>query len=434
MTQFRSKKIFKNFDLSITVDGDKSISHRLAIFSLLCSGTSTIRNYLMAEDTLCTLEIVRKLGIDVNFANNKLILSNNHTQIDQNLNLYCGNSGTAMRLLIGLLSSFGDNTVELSGDKSLSNRPMSRVIVPLLNIGAKIVAKDDNFAPVKIFSKQLKPFNYESPISSAQVKSAMILAGLQANGTSYYKEPTTSRNHSENILNYLGANISTSDDGTITINPLQKSLANFDITVPNDPSSAFYFAILAAITPNSKVLLKDVNLNKTRIEGFKILKKMGTNVIFKNYKKKFEDVGDILVEYGDLKPICIDKNIPWVIDELPALSIVMACTRGKSCVKNAKELRVKESDRISSILINLKRCGIMAQESKDGYTIIGHSNGFKEATIDSFCDHRVAMSFIIASIRFGNMVVKDVECIKTSFPSFFTILKNIGVDYEYKNC
>jgi 3-phosphoshikimate 1-carboxyvinyltransferase len=408
---------------------DKSISHRCAIFSLLSDKPSKISNFLTAEDTLDSLNIASMLGAKVQRDGDEVAITPPESIKEPSDILYCGNAGTAMRLYCGFLAGI-DGSFVLSGDRYLNNRPMKRVTKPLREIGAKIDGRDDaNFAPLHIRGQRLKPFKYISPIDSAQVKSAMILAALRASGKSYYKESLLSRDHTERMLKGMGAKIGKNEDGFIEITPMKSPLKPLEIRVPADPSSGFFFGVAAAITPNSKVLIKDTTLNPTRVEAFNILKKMGAEVEFIQKENIYEPLGDIEVSFnGKLKGVRVDSNIAWLIDELPALSIAMAVAEGVSEVRNAKELRVKESDRISSVLEGLKACGVEVKEYEDGYDIVGGK--IKEAKINSFGDHRVAMSFAIAGILSG-MEIEDIECINTSFPNFFEILSKITkVEYE----
>ena len=337
--------------------------------------------------------------------------------------LDCGNSGTAIRLLLGFLCTCKGFFV-LNGDKYLNSRPMKRVVEPLRDIGALIDGRDDGeFAPLCVRGNdKLESFAYESKIASAQVKTAMILAALRAKDSSTYKEPILSRDHSEKMLSAMGADIKIQDE-KILINPLKRSLKPLDIEVPNDPSSGFFFAVAAAITKDSQVRLKNILLNKTRIEAYKILEKMGADIEFIKRSSKYEDIGDIIVSYAPLKGVEVCDNIAWLIDELPALSIAFAVAKGKSIVKNAKELRVKESDRISTVVCNLEKCGIKTKEFEDGYEVEG--GVLKGASINSYGDHRVAMSFAIAGLL-EPMHIEDTQCINTSFPNFFKLLSKIA--------
>ncbi|NOZ90039.1 MAG: 3-phosphoshikimate 1-carboxyvinyltransferase [Epsilonproteobacteria bacterium] len=417
-------KYSKSFDLECkSIAPDKSISHRCAMFSLLSDKTSTIKNFLLGEDTLASLSIAEQLGAKIERDGAEVTITPPKRIKEPENILDCGNAGTAMRLYAGLLSGF-DGLFILTGDKYLRARPMKRVVTPLREIGAKIDGREHgNLAPLAIRGGKLKPFRYLSPIDSAQIKSALILAGLQAYSKSYYRENLLSRDHTERMLRGMGANISTLANGWIEIEPIKKPLKPLNITVPADPSSGFFFAVVAAIVPNSKVTIKNVTLNPTRIEAYKVLKEMGADIEFIEKENIYEPIGDITIRYnGKLKAIRVDKNIAWLIDELPALSIAMAVANGTSIIKNAKELRVKESDRISTILEGLNSCNIKTVEHPDGYEIIGGE--LQEATIDSYGDHRVAMSFAIAGVLCG-MRIKDIDCIDTSFPNFFDILKDI---------
>jgi len=418
------KKLDKPFDIVIdNIASDKSISHRCAMLSLFSDKPSTIRNYLRAQDTMNSLQIAQKLGAHVVIKNEKIIITPPTKLTEPDDILDCGNAGTGMRLYAGLLSGIAGSFV-LTGDKYLRGRPMKRVINPLRDIGAKIDGREDGSkAPLHIRGGKLKSFKYHSPIDSAQVKSALILAGIQSDEISYYKEDLLSRDHTERMLNAMGANITTNSDGWIEINPLKKKLKPLNVTVPTDPSSAFFFAVAATIVPKSKAILKNITFNKTRIEAYRVLQQMGAKIEFIKTEDTYEPIGDIIVEYNQLNGVVVDKNIAWLIDELPALSIAMSVASGVSMVKNAQELRVKESDRISVVIESLKLCGVNCEETIDGYTIAGDTNFIKTA-INSRGDHRIAMSFAIAGLLCG-MEIKDTQCIKTSFPNFNEILNKL---------
>lgn len=418
VTIYPSKTFFFKTD---KIAPDKSISHRAVMFSMLSDGKSVIRNFLRAEDTLNSLEIIKKLGAEVSDDGETIEITSSGIKESAEI-LDCGNSGTGLRLFCGLLSSSVGHFV-LTGDKYLCSRPMKRVTLPLRTIGAKIDGREDgDLAPLCIRGSKLKAFDYTSKISSAQVKSAMILAALKADAKCKYSEVTLSRDHTERMLKGMGASLQT-DNLTTIISPLEKPLTALNIRIPADPSSAFFFAVAATIIPNSKVILQGVTLNKTRIEAYKALERMGADISYDLKEDKYEPIGDITVKYAPLKAITVEKNISWLIDELPALSIAFACANGVSIVKNAKELRVKESDRISTIVGSLNACGIKTKEVDDGYSVYGGE--LKRADIDSHGDHRVAMSFIIAGLKCG-MKVKDVECIQTSFPNFFELLQTFA--------
>jgi len=414
------KKLDKNFNITIDeIASDKSISHRCAIFSLLSDKPSTIKNYLRAEDTMNSLKIAELLGAKIE-DNGEIIKITPPKELKEPFEILdCGNSGTSIRIYSGLLAGI-DGFFVLTGDKYLRRRPMKRVAEPLRSIGAKIDGRENgNLAPLAIRGGKLTSFDYTSKIASAQVKSAMILAALNADKPSIYSEPSLSRDHTERMLKGMGARLEI--DEKITIYPLEKPLEALDIEVPTDPSSAFFFAVAAAIT-KSKVVLKNLTLNPTRIEAFKILEKMGAKIEYITKVDKYEPIGDIIVEGNDLKAIEVSENIAWLIDEIPALAMAMAVANGKSVVKNAKELRVKESDRITATISNLEKCGIKTEEFEDGFAVIGGNP--KKAKIDSFGDHRIAMSFAILGLLSG-MEIEDTDCILTSFPNFTQILNRI---------
>ncbi|WP_353662926.1 3-phosphoshikimate 1-carboxyvinyltransferase [Hydrogenimonas sp. SS33] len=410
------------------IASDKSISHRCAMFSLLSDRPSRVRNYLKAEDTLNTLAIVRQLGATVKEEGDEMVITPPESLKEPEDVLDCGNSGTAMRLFCGFLSSLKGHYV-LTGDKYLRRRPMKRVVKPLREIGAKMDGREKgNLAPLCIRGESLRAFHYESPIASAQVKSAMILAALRADGVSTYKEPELSRDHTERMLRGMGANIESWD--TITVEPLRGPLDPLEISVPADPSSGFFFAVAAAIVPGSRVVIENVTLNPTRIEAYRVLERMGARVELVEKENRYEPIGDIVVSYsGRLKGVEVSERIAWLIDELPALAIAMATAEGESLVRNAAELRVKESDRITCVMQGLRACGIETEEFEDGYRIIGGT--LKSAEVDSCGDHRIAMSFAIAGLV-ADMKISDVACIETSFPNFTVLLSKIAEVKEWK--
>ena len=413
-----------------TIAPDKSISHRCAMFALLSDQRSEIKNFLQGEDTLNSLRIVEQLGATVERMGSDVTISPPATLSEPGTVLDCGNAGTGMRLFCGLLAGIEGHFV-LTGDKYLRSRPMRRVTDPLRAIGAKIGGRaEGNLAPLCISGGALEPFRYQSPIDSAQVKSALILAALRAKNPSYYKESFLSRDHTERMLRGMGVEITKDEEGWIKIIPPIHPLKPLKITVPADPSSGFFFAVAAAITPGAKTTLTNVSLNPTRIEAYKVLEKMGADITFTLKEDIYEPIGDISICYQErLRSITVDSNIPWLIDELPALAIAMATAEGTSTVRNAEELRVKESDRISATLEGLQRAGIQTREQKDGYDIIGGT--LHDATINSHGDHRIAMAFAIAGARFG-MRIEDIACIETSFPNFYTILREIS-EVKYGN-
>ncbi len=411
---------------SDAVAPDKSISHRSAMFATLAEGESVVRNFLRGEDTMNTLRIVEALGAKVEDDGTVIRIVSNGIQEPDDV-LDCGNSGTGMRLFCGLLAS-ADGHFVLTGDAYLRRRPMKRVTAPLRSIGAMLDGRrNGDLAPLSIRGGSLRAFDYKSPVASAQVKSAMILAALHADGPCYFEEPELSRDHTERMLSGMGASIRTENLRT-EVRPLNGLLKPLDIRVPADPSSAFFFAVAAAIVPGSRAVIEGVTLNPTRIEAFRALERMGAKITYETTDERYEPIGNITVEHAPLHAITVSENIAWLIDELPALSIAMACAEGTSVVKNAEELRVKESDRISTVVENLRRCGIETEEAQDGYAVTGGT--LRGATVDSYGDHRIAMSFIVAGLVCG-MEVTDVECIRTSFPNFFELLGSFAkVEHE----
>ena len=435
--------IDKPIDMTIdTIPADKSISHRVAIFAMLCEGTCTIENYLLGEDTLHTLSIMESLGATVVRDDARVVITPPEEIQEPDNILECGNSGTAIRLIAGYLAGQSDKLFILTGDASIRKRPMKRIIAPLNDNGADIISRADNtLAPIVIKGRVGQGFAYETPVPSAQIKSALMLYALFAKTPSTISEASLSRDHSEILLKKLGADIKATnqdsgqgDNGQkIVVNPLTKKLEAFDIVVPNDPSSAFFFALMATIIKGSRVRLKRVLLNKTRIEAFKVLEQMGANISFHNVNETFETIGDIEVAYAPLRAVEVSENIAWLIDEIPALSIAFCFAKGVSTLKNAKELRFKESDRIKAIVDNLKLFGVEVSEFDDGFSIKGKCEGKwydgekltpKAVSINSFGDHRIAMSFAILGIFLG-VKIEETDCIKTSFPNFVSILQTI---------
>lgn len=420
-------KAAKAFDIAICdIATDKSISHRCAMFSLLSDKPSTIKNFLKAEDTLNSLGIAIALGAKAEWNGDMLTITPPEKLSEPDDVLDCGNSGTTIRLMSGFLSSL-DGFFVLTGDKYLRRRPMKRVAEPLRSVGAKIDGRDGgNLAPLSIRGGKLDGINYESKISSAQVKSALILAALNAKSPSVISEPELSRDHTERMLAGMGADIRVDDK--IYVSPMTKPLKPLNITVPSDPSSAFFFAVAAAITEGAKVTLQNLTLNPTRIEAFKVLERMGAKITYDEKENIYEPLGDITVEGAKLKAVEVSENISWLIDELPALAIAMAVADGKSVVKNAKELRVKESDRIATVMSNLKAFGIECADFEDGYEITGGEP--KYAHVTSFGDHRLAMSFAIMSLRCGGKI-DGFEAVATSFPNFIELLSKLTEVREY---
>ena len=412
---------------TIKMPGDKSISHRAIILGAISEGDLQVKGFLNSEDCLGTINIFQKMGIKIEkgIQGDLLITGKGLRGLSKpESSLNAGNSGTTMRLICGLLA--GQNfTSTITGDKSLSKRPMERIILPLKEMGAKIDAREGNFSPLIIKGGRLKGINYVSKIASAQVKSCLLLAGLYAKGETRVTEPVKSRDHTERMLEYLGADIRV-DGLTVTI----KGATNLNaksISVPGDISSATFFIIGALLLKDSELLIKDVGLNPTRTGALKVLDSMGADIIIENERLRCnEPVGDIIVKSSNLKGVKITGElIPSLIDELPALAVAATQAEGVTEISGARELRVKETDRIKAISSQLALLGATIEEKEDGMIIYGETK-LKGTEVNSFGDHRMAMSLAIAGlIADGATKIKDTECINTSFPQFIQILEKI---------
>ena len=417
----------------VTCPGDKSISQRILIISFLLNSRIEIKGFLEAEDPNSTLMALNGIGAFIQ-KDDGLIYSNKRDEYfkspTKDLNL--GNSGTGMRLILGLISGLGINAT-LVGDQSLTNRPMSRVIDPLSAMGVEIES-NDGMAPIKILGGNIcNNFEYEMPIASAQVKSCLILAALASNKTISISEPKTTRDHTERMIEYFKGDIKYGNDedkGLIKLN--NKNLIpreSYDIV--GDFSSASFIIVAALISPESEVIIKNVGLNPTRNGLLKVLALMGADIEIKNVKNICnEESGDILVRSSNLNGVDIPEDIiPNIIDEIPILSIAAAFAEGTTNIKNAAELRVKESDRINAMAEGLKKLNINYEVFDDGLSITG-TNTFVDINeeINSFDDHRIAMSFLIAGIRSKNGIkVKNCKNIETSFPHFKDIMNSLGM-------
>lgn len=413
----------------VTPPPDKSISHRSVMIGAIAEGTTEVGRFLFADDCLRTVDCFRKMGIEIEFKGHDTV-----TVRGKGLRglrkpegeLYAGNSGTTMRLLLGILAG-QDFEAVLSGDESLSRRPMGRVVEPLRMMGARVEGRDGGkFAPLTIKGGRLKGIYYELPVASAQVKSALLLAGLYAEGETAILERQRTRDHTEIMLKEFGAEISL-EDGLLRVTPVDKLYAR-KIVVPGDISSAAFFMVAAAIGENSELLVKDVGLNPTRTGIIDVLRKMGCSISVEDEKiKNGEKVGNILVRGGELRGIIIDgKIVPRLIDEIPAIAVACAFAEGQSLIKDAGELRVKESDRIKSIAWNLKRLGAEVEELEDGLLITG-GRQLKPSDLESFGDHRIAMAMAVAAMSIpGRSRIRNAECVDISFPGFFETLKNIS--------
>ena len=413
---------------NIYVPGDKSISHRSLILGSIAQGETRIYNFLNSLDCLKTLECMQALGV-------KIELDENNSVKIKGKGLYglqeakgildVGNSGTTIRLLTGLLGGQSFYSV-LSGDDSIRRRPMKRVIEPLRLMGADIGGrKGGQFAPLSIRGNKLNPLHYTLPVASAQVKTALLLAGLYTIGETVVKEPLPTRDHTERMLEIMQADIKISPPEIKVMGG--KELKGTDIFVPGDISSAAYFIAAASILKDSQIIIKQVGINPTRTGIIEILKKMGAKIDILNYRTKSnEPRADLMIEYSKLKGVEIKKsNVPFLIDELPLIAVMATQAQGKTVVSGAKELRVKETDRIKAIVSELKKMGADIEEREDGFRVNGPTK-LQGAVCKSYNDHRIVMSLAVAALLAeGKTVIKNSGCIDISFPEFEKILKKM---------
>ncbi len=413
----------------IKIPGDKSISHRSAIISSLTHETVTIKNFLFSEDCISTLSVLGSLGvITERLEDDTLIVYGkgfeNFKEPDDIL--YVGNSGTTIRLLSGILAASGFNSV-MSGDKSINNRPMSRILKPLSEMGANIYGRQNNTkAPLIIIGNRgLNGRSFDINISSAQVKSCLALAGLFSEGITEINQPEISRDHTERMLEYFGADIFY--DGKYTRITPGKKLTGRNIFIPCDISSASYFIVAGLILKDSSVVLKDIGINPTRSYFLELVKNMGADIKIKNSRiLNNEQLADIEIRSSSLKSALIEKEfIPNIIDEIPALCVAAAFSEGKTVISGVKELRFKESDRISSIVTEFKKAGVSIDEKEDGIIITGNPDlEINDDIYESYGDHRMAMSIAILGLKSKNRIkIQGSESIDTSFPTFKYELK-----------
>ncbi len=411
----------------LTVPGDKSISHRAVMFGSLAEGTTKITHFLQGADCLSTISCFQKMGISIQQTKDEVLVHGKglHGLSAPDELLDVGNSGTTTRLISGILA--GQNfSSELNGDASIQARPMNRIITPLTMMGADIKSlRGNGCAPLLITGKPLKGIHYSSPVSSAQVKSCILLAGLYADEKTSVTEPVLSRNHTEIMLNYLGAKIS-AEGTTCSILP-EPTLKAREILVPGDISSAAYFIAAGILTPGSEILLKNVGINPTRDGMLRVCRAMGADITLLNENKEGEPTADLLVRSGSLQGIVIEGEIiPTLIDELPMIAVMAAFAKGTTIIRDAKELRVKESDRIQVMVENLRRMGADIEGTEDGMIIHG-GVPLHGAVIDPHLDHRVAMSFAVAgTICDGPLTILNGDCVNISYPNFYQDLYGLG--------
>ncbi len=410
----------------VTIPGDKSISHRSVMFGSLAKGTTKITGFLQGADCLSTISCFRKMGISIENSGNTVLVHGNglHGLSAPDQILDCGNSGTTTRLISGILAA-QDFDVTLTGDASIQKRPMKRIMEPLSQMGADIKSIHGNgCAPLAIHGQKLHGIHYQSPVASAQVKSSILLAGLYAEGETKVTEPSISRNHTELMLKEFGADVHT-EGNTAVIRPATELFAQ-EISVPGDISSAAFFLAAGLIIPNSEILIKNVGINPTRDGMIRVCQAMGGDLTLTNRKETGEPVADILVRTSSLHGIDIHGEIiPTLIDELPMIAAMACFAEGDTIIRDAAELKVKESNRIAVMTENLRLMGADVTETEDGMIIHG-GKPLHDAVIDSHLDHRIAMTFAItAGLAEGETEILGAECVNISYPGFYQDLKNL---------
>ncbi len=408
----------------ITIPSDKSISHRAIMFSSLAKGKTLVKNFSKGADCHSTLKVFSELGIEHKFLDEQTLEIISDGKLKAPLkDLDCGNSGTTMRLMSGILAARNFNSV-LTGDESLSKRPMKRVIEPLSLMGAKIESKD-NKAPLKIYGKELNSIDYTSKLSSAQVKSCILLAGLNTKGITSYTEPFVSRNHTELMLEYLGADIMVNDTTTkITKSELEAK----DIEIAGDISSAAFFIVAGLIVPNSDIIIKNVGLNPTRTGILEVCEKMGANIeILDKRLLGKEEVGDLRIRTSNLKATVIEGDvIPKLIDEIPVIAVLATQAEGETIIKDAQDLRNKESDRITATVKELQKIGADIEETPDGFIIRGKKHLKGDAEVETYHDHRLAMSLYVAGLICEKPIkINEFQWVNISFPEFEELMNKL---------
>lgn len=414
---------------TLEVPGDKSISHRAIMFGSIAEGETTIENFLAGEDCLSTISCFRKLGVNIQQeGTNVTINSKGWKGLQEPTDLLdVGNSGTTIRLMSGILSSLPFQT-RISGDESIAKRPMTRVVEPLRLMGASINGRENGkYTPLTINGGQLNGITYELPVASAQVKSSILLAGLQAKGKTIVIEKEQTRNHTETMLKNFGGKI-VSEGNRITVEGNQQHLKGTHVTVPGDISSAAFFLVAGAIVPNSSITLKNVGLNETRTGIINVLQNMGAsiNVIQTNDREAAEPIGNIEISTSSLKGTKINGSIiPKLIDELPIIALLATQAEGTTVISDAKELKVKETNRIDTVVTELSKLGANITATEDGMIIQGKTK-LRGSKVTSYGDHRIGMMLAIAAlIAEGEMILENPEAIAVSYPSFFEHIEQL---------
>ena len=420
-------KPVKHMSGEVTIPGDKSISHRAVMFGSLADGLTEVTNFLQGADCLSTIEAFRKMGIEIENTPEKILIHGRglHGLTAPSSVLDMGNSGTTTRLISGILAGQSFECT-LTGDASIQKRPMRRIMEPLSMMGAKLVSVNGNdCAPLRITGAPLHGIHYHSKVASAQVKSAVLLAGLYADGETLVTEPALSRNHTEIMLRYFGADLS-SEDKTAKVCP-EPHLKGQKIHVPGDISSAAYFIAAGLLVPGAEILIKNVGINPTRDGILKVAREMGGNITLLNENYDGEPTADLLVKHSRLHGVTIEGDlIPTLIDELPIINIMAACAEGTTVIRDAAELKVKESNRIDVMVQYLSAMGCDITGTDDGMIIVG-GKPLHGTQVDSHMDHRIAMSFAIASlIADGETEIKGSDVVNISYPDFYKDLSRLS--------
>lgn len=411
---------------NITVPGDKSISHRAIMLGALANGTTHITGFLMGDDCLSTIDCFRKMGVQIEITDHEVIVEGVglHGLCEPEETLYTGNSGTTTRLLCGILAG-QPFTATLNGDASIQKRPMGRIIKPLREMGASIEGKNDNYCPLTLYPSELHGIEYRLPVASAQLKSAILLAGLYAEGQTTVIEPAPSRDHTERMFRALGVEIET-EGNVITLDP-PEDLHAVDIAVPGDISSAAFFLVAGAIVPGSELTIRNVGVNQTRTGILDVLRDMGAGITETNFRDDAEPVCDLTVRYSRLHGVEIGGSIiPRLIDELPVIAVAAAFAEGETVIRDAQELKVKESNRIAAMVTELSRAGVDVEETDDGMIIRGGKTPCG-ASFQTYKDHRIAMSLAVLALAAQTASrINDPEVVSISYPDFFDTLKALG--------
>jgi 3-phosphoshikimate 1-carboxyvinyltransferase len=418
----------------VTLPGDKSISHRVAMLAGIAQGTSRVRNFASSADCHATLDCLRRLGIEVDVNGREVVIHGQGLRglapAETPATLDAQNSGSTIRMISGILAGQRFTTL-IDGDASLRRRPMRRIIEPLTLMGARITARDENYAPLRIIGGGLRAIDFTSGVASAQIKTCVLFAGLYADGRTTFREPSMSRNHTELMLREFGAALDQDDDGSLSIEG-GTELQAVEYRVPGDLSSAAFFLAGASALAGSEVTVSDVSLNSTRTGFLAVLKYLGADVELSNVRSEHgEHIGDLRLTGGQLKTesegLVLDGEIiPHIIDEIPILAVLATQVEGRIEVRGARELRIKESDRIQTVVAGIRAMGGVIDEFEDGFAVNGPQQ-LSGARIETDGDHRIAMAFAIAGLMAeGKTEIIDAGCAAVSFPEFYDILESLA--------